>query len=515
MRWLGAILLAAGCAASPAPPRQTAAAPPPRGASGDLFSQFISADPREPPPFFCPEAGGAPWRSFTSEHFVLLTDLPERAARLHVAANERIEQGFETILRKPMEPGRLEVVEFSRAADLHTLRYGVGGWFQRDTGPDGLGAPRLVVGPTAFNVFAHELAHRFLKARIAFAPPWLNEGLAEYYQTISVFADTVEVGSTDFSGEPLPIGDVLDATRKEFYGPLIGEYYRTSWALVHMLRERDGIYAPRYTKYVAALVGGAHHDRAWKESFGDVPLAKLQDDLVAYMKAPTHELITVPFEAKPLPEPEVRVLSDAEVHLLFLDVVPAWNVRTIDQVRRDLAEARRQAPDSPLVAQWAATLAEYDGRDDEAERELRKAIATGTDDERFRLALARLHEHQAETSGAPVTLVEPEFRDLTPLARRRSTLNAIAWVHALANHPDAGLPLARRAVAEDPGCYACRDTLALLEFEKGDFEAALAEQERAVALVNDRPTDQTMLQHFELFRKKVDEKRAAAGARKR
>jgi hypothetical protein len=91
----------------------------------------------------------------------------------------------------------------------------------------------------------------------------------------------------------------------------------------------------------------------------------------------------------------------------------------------------------------------------------------------------------------------------------------LAWVHALANHPDEGLPLARRAVAEDPGCYACRDTLALLEFEKGDFEAALAEQERAVALVNDRPTDQTMLQHLELFRKKVDEKRAAAGARKR
>src|SRR5262249_52560715 len=141
-----------------------------------------------------------------------------------------------------------------------------------------------------------------------------------------------------------------------------------------------------------------------------------------------------PFEDKPVPKPEARVLSDLEVHLLFLDF-RQWTKNNLDAVRHDLAAAKLDAPDSPEVAEWSALLAEYEDREDEAEVELRRAVARAPDNEGLRFRLAALHYRQAEETGAPVTVLEPEVRALTPLARRPTTLNQIAWVHALANHP--------------------------------------------------------------------------------
>ena len=43
--------------------------------------------------------------------------------------------------------------------------------------------------------FRHELTHRFLDHRVRWSPPWLEEGLAEYYSTLKVDGSDAVVGT--------------------------------------------------------------------------------------------------------------------------------------------------------------------------------------------------------------------------------------------------------------------------------------------------------------------------------
>src|SRR5262245_18237045 len=126
---------------------------------------------------------------------------------------------------------------------------------------------------------AHELTHRLVGHYLWRAPVWLNEGLAQYYQTLELDAQTVTID--DFP-RPVRRGDVfveqleaglferliyppverlLRANADEFYR-LGGAYYFVSAMLVHMLQDEPED-RRRLRQYISLIREGMPSAEAW------------------------------------------------------------------------------------------------------------------------------------------------------------------------------------------------------------------------------------------------------------
>jgi len=463
------------------------------------------------PALTAPLEGGAPWRELVTPRFVLDTDVAEKDARAFIAECERAEDAILHHLHVAAAPEPTRVVLLARWRDFakmksRDLSENVNGY----TGilADGAFTTPLIVMHTSAS-FSHELLHRLLEELMPNPPTWLDEGLATYYGTMSVEKDRIVFGKRVWTrGRSLELSALLAAREKEFAGSQGAHYYESAAALVSLFLDRSWAYRARYDRYIAALVSGERHDAAWAQAFGDVSLRRLQEDLLIYRRDGLVDTVEERYRTAAPPQPSARYLSDVEIHLLWLRLR-----KDGEGVRRDLEEARRQEPGSPDVAMYSGLLAENAERYDEAEADLRAARDAAPGDERFRLALFRYHLRRARATGAPFAPLEPEARALAADARHPETLNDVAYLFALAEHPDDGLPLARRAVALRPHGFGYLDTLALLLFEKGDVDGAVATEEHAMALVPDGVKQPGMAEHLERFKRAVAEKRGALGPR--
>lgn len=128
------------------------------------------------------------WRELTSDHFVLKTDLPSKAARALIAQLEFSRAGLlEAVLDGKDEPvQRVEVVAFATQQEYAPYAGENGALAFLD---HRRGGERIVIGPLQDHVRAldvsHELAHYFLFRRIPLQPPWYREGMAQFYASVS------------------------------------------------------------------------------------------------------------------------------------------------------------------------------------------------------------------------------------------------------------------------------------------------------------------------------------------
>lgn len=462
------------------------------GSAENLRPMASTASTPGPASLVCPEAGGATWHELVTARFVYDTDLPLEKAQRNAAALEAIAGALDALMGKPADDGRTVVVDFARESDFHVLRPGRGyGGFRL------LGEPRpsvLVGGSTAHRV-TFLLALARMNERFPSGPIWLRQGLADYFSTMSFAPDAIVLAKYPWSGPLVPVADALAVKDAEFYGPRFDAFHNTDYAFVHLLRAR---YAERLKKYIAAIEAGAHHDAAWRNSFGDVPLDKLQAEVAGYSQAAPETIPVASRRAAPA-APTVRELADAEIHALWL-AARDWDQAKPDAIEKDLAEVRRLAPDSGRAHYFAAWRLHDEDRPEEAAAELEKAAAAGVDEETVLFRRLFWDDARAKKSGAPVATLLPEVRRLGRIAKQPSSLNNIAWMLAVAKLPDEGLPFARRALALRPLYPAALDTLAFLLYEKGDVRGALETQERALAILNDDEPSPLMLEHLKLYR---------------
>lgn len=133
----------------------------------------------------------------TSEHFVLRTDAAPDEARAVVARYERLWAALAFVMgRKPKTEQRFDLVRFSRRGDLAEIMghdWGHAGVFFTRLPGDLEPQPAVLslgedLADEDGELFLHELTHRFLHERYAAIPPWLNEGLAKYYETLRIDA---------------------------------------------------------------------------------------------------------------------------------------------------------------------------------------------------------------------------------------------------------------------------------------------------------------------------------------
>jgi hypothetical protein len=337
--------------------------------------------------------------------------------------------------------------------------------------------------------FRHELTHRFLEHRVRWSPPWLEEGLAEYYSTLDVKGGDAIVGTlpntkllrVDIHSSSSLIGTMTEDRVDLADVPTVQQlltadyatfhdrahelaYYAGAWTFVHMMLNGPFGYAPHFQRFLDLLAGGATPPEAWRDCFWSVPLWRLERDFKRYVtrtEMDPHAIsVSVPKAKKPERE---RVMGGDEVHLMLARVRP-WDSReSIHAAGAELAEARRLAGEhaSAELHYWSGLYAMRWRRFDEAERELRAAIALEPGRGRHWLALAEALTRD-ERGGAPAELDEA-VAHLLPLATSAHALDFIARYYSERGQIDAGLPYAQRAVATERNCWECMETLSVLK----------------------------------------------------
>jgi hypothetical protein len=146
-------------------------------------------------------------------------------------------------------------------------------------------------GGDAFHVVAHEYAHAALGRRGADLPPWLAEGLAEFYSSAAIRQGRATVGAAPPGrldalrrGTLMAVPALLAVTRSspEYNAKdHAGMFYAEAWALTHML-----MIDPRYQPATARMLDAAAHGVATPLAFGDAygkTPQQIETDLRAYV----------------------------------------------------------------------------------------------------------------------------------------------------------------------------------------------------------------------------------------
>jgi Flp pilus assembly protein TadD len=238
----------------------------------------------------------------------------------------------------------------------------------------------------ALRIVYHELVHLMVRNSAAGIPPWLNEGLAEYYRTLDI---------TD-GGRKVTVGRVepqhVLTLREEFIpleqlaavdhgSPLYNEgtkasvFYAESWALVHYLLINDLVNrTARSSALMQALAEGAGFADACRKALGVTP-AELEKALRQYVRRDSFTSMTLTLtnrierlEKLPAPPVEPAVAHAAVGALLLLMDRRA-------EARAQLAAALASAPSSALALSSMGQLLMREGRHEEARAYLERASA--------------------------------------------------------------------------------------------------------------------------------------------
>jgi Tfp pilus assembly protein PilF len=158
-------------------------------------------------------------------------------------------------------------------------------------------------GEDPYHTLCHEYAHALLHLNFRTLPPWLNEGLAEFFGNCFVGEKEVRVGQIDRNhlrtlaeNQLLPLTDLFRAQQDSVYYNEESDaslFYAESWAFVHyLILDRQASAERLLLKFLAAWQESGDQVEAAKKAFGDTQRLDLL--LQNYVRQPNLSMTQVP-----------------------------------------------------------------------------------------------------------------------------------------------------------------------------------------------------------------------------
>ena len=446
------------------------------------------------------------WRELRTEDIVLRTDVSEPAAVDLAKTFQGIRDAFDAVAFPcargvAMQP--TEITVFARDVDYEMVGGRTTGGFHRRPRTKLLDRqPQLVVRDRQSSreqlVFQHELTHRFMAACYPGSPPWLNEGLAGFYETMELHEGFVRVGLpaylfTDlarpfmhsnlgrevlaFPKASLPrVEALLRMDYAAFYGAEADGitrtgHYAASWALAYMLELGEEDLKARYRQVMA---GGGSAEQVQRH-LADVDL---QSRFNTFIRARRLSNFDIPYAPAEIPTPALRELSAAEGHLLLADLLP-WDEESAPVVNEHLAFAAQEAP-GHTAALRAAYMA-YRGELESASVAIAEAEVAPIDPETAYSVLAwTTYVQRAPFSPAQVDEAAAYLETAPPTASRYQLLARHALSKGLA---EKAIEWGVKSLREDRTCWSCFEAVGASFEAANDPSRAIQAYERALALV--------------------------------
>lgn len=273
-----------------------------------------------------------------------------------------------------------------------------------------------------FHIVFHEFTHLLLNQDVKSLPPWLDEGLAEFYGNSEVFEKEAMLGKP--SGphlfllrekKLLPLETLF---KVDHSSPYYNEenkgsiFYAESWALTHylMIKGSEGGKSP-LLEFVALINQDVDSATAAQRAFGD--LAKLQKGLENYVRQAAFGVKRV----KGLGVNEelaytVREATAAESAALRGDFLA--HLREYSDARALLAEALKEDPKNALAHESMGFIALQQSNLEEARKWFTEAVRLDSKSYLAHYYFAVLALREAP-SGETARQVEESFRAVMTL----------------------------------------------------------------------------------------------------
>ena len=297
----------------------------------------------------------ARWLRAETERFIVYSDGAERELREFATKLA----SFDEVLRfrhkvKDRELGRKLPVYLVRGpAQLQRILprsgYGIAG-FYRATPQDILAvAIRDDRGLGADDVLFHEYTHHFMLEYFPVAyPAWLIEGYAEYFSTVEIKPEGIEIGRYNDARAGMLrqvnwifTGDLIAKSMKELRGESMAAFYGQSWLLTHYMMI-DDTRAKQLDAATRAMADGKPAIEAMEAATGK-KIGALHDDLRRYMKGKLlYRRMTNPFPAQ---APMTLTPLPASADGLLLESVSLTGPMTNNDGRALLRTIRSRAED--------------------------------------------------------------------------------------------------------------------------------------------------------------------------
>jgi len=489
----------------------------------------------------CPTKSGDSWLEVSSPHFRVLTDLPPDEAE---STARELEENLEALTTIAFEHARTPsvrttvVVFRSSSAFRAFVPELIGGQFMsglpNDVEPSPFVVLRERLDAQSRIVLLHELTHDLFARNFGWAAPWLKEGWAQYYSTLRVeggrahlgarlprltFTDHADffVANADNNWERVVAvptravpraSELIAMDSLAFYASLqaaepgpadrqrAAALYAGSWALVHMLLDGGEPYTPRFRAFLERARSGEALTHAWQQAFSDISMDRFDRDFRSYLFRRELAVWEMPVQtAAARATITRRPLGASDVHLLWARLT-RWGGRQDVDAKRDLEEALAEAPDDAAPHYWMGLYALSHGDVRRADLELGEAIRRAPRDPRFRLGMVHLRARLRGARG-PSDFAEAVDR-LSEVAETATQLRVVAMFDRELKRADQAMEFAKKAYALAPFDPLILDMYATILFDQEQFEAAVAMQRKAVALL---PEDVALPAFFERLRK--------------
>jgi tetratricopeptide (TPR) repeat protein len=330
------------------------------------------------------------WMVARSPHFVVVSNAGERPARRVAHQFEQIRALFQAGFQVRLDPGRPFVILAVKdensmkelAPDYWERRGGSrpAGFFFRGTDKHYV-LLRLDVADDEkpHRVLYHEYVHLVTSLNYRWLPVWLNEGLAEFYETAEIDDETLRWGSIQpyyvhllREQKLLPLAELLAVDHGSPHYNESGRvtmFYAQSAVLTHYLLlgspERRG----QLSGFAKLLMQGVPEEEAFSRTLGDVK--KLDKEIQSYVARFLFSGLKAPakVEAQTI---QVRPLSPADSAAIRGDFL----VRRGHGIpaRKLLEQALAEAPDTSIAHESLGLLELREARYPEAVKHLTRAV---------------------------------------------------------------------------------------------------------------------------------------------
>ena len=247
-----------------------------------------------------------------------------------------------------------------------------------------------------FGTIFHEYVHFIVGTNFGRTqvPQWLNEGLAEYYQTFEITGDIkVKLGLPQSAqlgllqrSQLMPLEQLLNFTNYQLHqasGNARDLFYAQSWALVHYLTQTGRSEA--LDRFLRSVTSGTPQKAAFQEVF-QTTYEKMESDLRAYIAKNSYNFQEITLKRKLTYDTEMQVspLDEASSSAYLGDLL--YHLDRADDAEQLLAAAIKLDPNSSLANATLGMVKLSQRKFDEARVYLEKAIAI---DQKNYLALYR------------------------------------------------------------------------------------------------------------------------------
>ncbi len=458
------------------------------------------------------EAAREAWVSVRSKHLLVVGNGSEKEIRLVARRLEQFRDAVSQVFTGPSLNDRVPTTVIVFRDDYSYRPFKVSennaGYFQPGKDVNYITLSTEVRGDQdPFTIIFHEYTHLLVNTSIGTVPPWFNEGLAEYYSTLSIDADRkVMVGRPIHRHIMLlrqnPLLPLRTLFQVDYKSPHYNEghkqslFYAESWALMHyLLTNKNGQRASQMWKFLELMKEGGGVEPAFEKSF-ETTFEGMENELRQYIRQNYYQTFDSNLTGKATAEPRLTAapVSDAEAQAYLGDLLLHSNRPEAEEF---LQRALKLDPNLAFAHAALGMLRFRQSKWSEALVSLERAVASETADYLIRYSYAFVLSRQGETglnpasgfsseSGAKarqqlkkVISLRPDFPD---------SYNLLAYVNLVTNTEiDETIQTLQRALVRLPGRLDFTYMLGQLYMHKDDYKQARPMLEQVVrGTVEDR-----------------------------